>query len=45
MLATCAILHADWSSYPLWEKEALYLVETGSVVTAIAIGIALIATV
>jgi hypothetical protein len=44
ILAVAAILQTEWS-YALWAKEALYFVETGSAVSAVAICLALIATV
>ena len=42
--AATAIFQTEWT-YPLWVTESLYFVETGSAVSAVAICLALIATV
>jgi hypothetical protein len=42
--AACAMLQTDWM-FAIAVKEALYLVATGSAVSAVAICLALIATV
>ena len=44
MLAVVAVLQTE-PPYTLWVKETLYFVETGSAVSALAICLALIATV
>jgi hypothetical protein len=43
-LAATAIVQAEWTFAP-WMNDALYAVETGSAASAIAICLALIATV
>ena len=44
VLAAAASIQTDWT-YPFWMTETLYFVEAGSAVSAVAIGVALIATV
>jgi hypothetical protein len=44
ILAATAIFQGEWT-YPLWVKESLYFIEAGSAVSAVAICLALIATV
>jgi hypothetical protein len=44
ILAATAVVPIHWD-YPLWITESLYFVEAGSAISAMAIGVALLATV